>query len=197
MPKRNPEIDSYIAKSAEFAKPILIHLRELAHAACPKVEETLKWGMPHFLHKGILFAMAGFKHHCTLHFWKGKLVLGDHFQAGGFGQFGRLTALSDLPSRKVLLDYMRKAVEFNEAGIEKPASIRTKKRLVIPTDLAVALNKNKKARSTFENFSYSHKKEYLDWIAEAKREETRSKRIKTTIQWLAQGKSRNWNYADG
>jgi uncharacterized protein YdeI (YjbR/CyaY-like superfamily) len=198
MPQKDPRVDAYIASSAEFAKPILNHLRKLAHTACPQVEETLKWRMPHFLHKGILFGMAGFKEHCTLHFWKGELVLGEHFnrsEEGGMGQFGRIAALSDLPPEKALLAYMRKAVELNEAGVKKDAAkAKPKKKLAIPSYFTDALAKNAKARATFENFSPSHQREYVEWITEAKREETRAKRIATTIQWLTQGKSRNWKY---
>ena len=195
MPKKDPRIDAYIAKSADFAKPILIHLRQLAHTACPDVEETVKWRMPFFLHKGILFGMASFKGHCTLHFWNGKLFLGDASREGGMGQFGRITTLSDLPDRKTLLGYIKKAIQLNEAGVKKaPPKRAPQKKLTVPPDFNAALNKNKKARAAFDNFSYSHRKEYLQWITEAKRPETRAKRIKTTLQWLATGKSRNWKY---
>jgi uncharacterized protein YdeI (YjbR/CyaY-like superfamily) len=169
-------------------------LRELAHAACPEVEETLKWRMPHFTHRGILFGMAAFKHHCAVHFWNGKLVLGEQSRVGVFGNLGRVTALSDLPGRKELLRYINKAVELNESGVKKPTMDRPKKKLIVPAYFKAALAKNKKAQAAFEDFSYSHKKEYLEWIMEAKREETRDKRINTTIQWLAEGKPRNWKY---
>lgn len=198
MPKKDPRVDAYIAKSAEFAKPILTHIRKLAHTACPEVEETLKWRMPHFLYKGILFGMAGFKQHCMLHFWKGDLVLGKDqrkSEQDGMRQFDRITALSDLPAEKVLLGYMKKAVELNEAGIKKePAKPKPKKKLVVPGYFTAALARNAKARAAFENFSPSHQREYVDWITEAKRDETRAKRMATTIQWLTQGKPRNWKY---
>jgi uncharacterized protein YdeI (YjbR/CyaY-like superfamily) len=194
MPSTDPRVDAYVAKSPDFAKPILTLLRELAHTACPTVEETLKWRMPHFTHKGILFGMAAFKHHCAVHFWNGKLVLGDQSRAGVFGNLGRVASLSDLPSKKELLGYIKKAVELNEQGVKKPAPTRPTKKLVVPAYFIAALKKNKKAQAAFETFSYSHKKEYLEWITEAKREETRDKRIKTAIQWLAEGKPRNWKY---
>ena len=196
MATKDPRVDAYIAKSADFAKPILNHVRKLVHAACPEVQETLKWSMPHFLHKGILLGVAGFKNsimRCIS--GKGGLVLRAKEYEGGMGQFGRITALSDLPGDKVLLGYIKKAVELNEAGVKKaPRKPRPKTKLVVPPDFAAALNKDKKALATFENFSPSHKREYLEWITEAKRAETREKRIKTTLQWLAQGKSRNWKY---
>ena len=191
-------MDAYIVKSPDFAKPILTLLRRLAHSACPEVEETLKWGMPHFLHKGILFGMAGFKQHCMLHFWKGDLVLGENFKATnrGMNQFGRITALSDLPDEQVLCRYIQRAVELNEAGVKKtPREPKPKKKLVLPKSFLAALNKDKKARTKFENFSYSHQKEYVEWIADAKREEPRARRIAIALEWLAQGKSRNWKYA--
>jgi uncharacterized protein YdeI (YjbR/CyaY-like superfamily) len=153
--------------------------------------------MPHFLHKGILFGMAGFKQHCMLHFWKSDLVLGENSEASerGMGRFGRITAISDLPSEKVLSGYIKRAIELNEAGVKKaPRKPKPKKKLVLPKQFLAALGKNKKARTAFENFSYSHKKEYIEWIVDAKRDETRAKRIATAIQWLEHGKSRNWKY---
>ena len=197
MPKKDPRIDAFIEKSAPFARPILIHVRKLVHAACPSVEETLKWGMPHFDYKGVLLGMAAFKRHCAVGFWKADLVLGEArgtYEA--MGNFGRITSLDDLPSDKVLTRYIRKAVELNEAGIKKPAPARPKKQkeLVIPDDLQAALKKNRKALATFEGFSYSRRKEYVEWITEAKRDLTRARRLKTAMEWLAQGKSRNWKY---
>jgi len=197
MPKKDPRIDAFIEKSAPFARPILIHVRELVHAACSNIEETLKWGMPHFDYKGVLLGMAAFKQHCAVSFWKADLVLGEAQVADeAMGHFGRITSLDDLPSDKVLTRYIRKAVELNEAGIKKPAPARPKKRkeLVIPDDFQAALKKNRKALATFEGFSYSHRKEYIEWITEAKRDETRARRLKTAMEWLAQGKSRNWKY---
>src|SRR6188474_1757893 len=193
MPKKDPRIDAFIEKSAPFARPILIHVRELVHAACSNIEETLKWGMPHFDYKGVLLGMAAFKQHCAVSFWKADLVLGEAQVADeAMGHFGRITSLDDLPSDKVLTRYIRKAVELNEAGIKKPAPARPKKRkeLVIPDDLQAALKKNRKALAIFEGFSYSHRKEYIEWITEAKRDETRARRLKTAMEWLAQGKSR-------
>lgn len=198
MPKKDPRIDAYIANAADFAKPILTHLRKIVHAGCPDVEETLKWSMPSFMHKGILCGMAAFRQHCTFGFWKHELVCGETSAADeAMGQFGRITSLADLPSDKVLIGYVKKAAELNDAGIKKarPPRPKTRKELIVPDSLKAALQKNKKALATFENFSYSHKKEYVEWITEAKRDETRELRLATTIQWLSQGKSRNWKYA--
>jgi uncharacterized protein YdeI (YjbR/CyaY-like superfamily) len=194
MATKDPHIDAYIAKSPDFAQPILIQLRALAHQACPEVEETMKWRMPHFSRKGILFGMAAFKRHCAIHFWKGKLVLGEDARMGGFGNLGKITAFSDLPGEKALLRFIKIAVELNETGVKKPMRRAPKKRLIIPPYFAAALRRNKKAKATFDNFSHSHKREYVNWITEAKREETREKRIKTALQWLAEGKPQNWKY---
>lgn len=196
MPSKDPRVDAYIAKAPDFAKPILIHLRALAHEACPGVEETLKWRMPFFSHQGILFGMAAFKQHCAVHFWKGKLILDQNQRANGFGNLGKVSTLAELPDKKKLLRYIKKAVELNESGAKNPVVKTVKKRLVVPTYFRMALSRNKKAQATFDNFSYSHKKEYVNWITEAKREETREKRIKTALQWLSQGKPQNWRYLD-
>jgi uncharacterized protein YdeI (YjbR/CyaY-like superfamily) len=152
--------------------------------------------MPFFTRDGILFGMAAFKAHCAVHFWKGKLVLGDE-RNEGFGNLGRVKALSDLPSDKVLLGYIKKAAALDESGVKKPATGAPKKKLIVPAYFRAALSRNKKAQATFENFSYSHKKEYVNWITEAKREETRERRIKTALKWLAQGKPQNWKYLNG
>lgn len=197
MPTKDPRIDAYIAKSAGFARPILDHLRKLVHAACPDVEETVKWSFPHFLHEGMLCSMAAFKEHCTFGFWKGELVFGkDVTEESSHGQFGRITSISDLPNDKALLGYIKKAAKLNEAGVKKaaPARPKVKKELAIPDDFMAALKKNKKAFAAFEDFSYSHKKEYVEWITEAKREETRQQRLKTAIEWMAKGKPRHWKY---
>jgi len=201
MPTKDPRVDAYIAKAADFAKPILTHIRKLVHAGCPEVVEAMKWSFPNFDHKGIMCSMAAFKQHCTFGFWKSELILGSTgAENEAMGHFGRITSLGDLPKDKVLLGYIKKAAELNEAGIKKPAPVRSKvkKELVVPDYFMATLKKNKKknkkALATFDNFSYSHRKEYVEWITEAKREETRAKRMATTLEWLAKGKSRNWKY---
>jgi len=196
MPKKDPRIDAYIAKATDFAKPILTHLRKLVHAADPDVVETIKWNMPHFDHKGIVCGMAAFKAHCSFGFWKGMILGNRAAEDEAMGQFGRIKSLADLPGDKVLLGYIKKAVQLNEAGVKKAAPPRSKvrKELVVPDYFTGALRKNKKALATFEGFSYSHKKEYVEWITEAKREETRANRVATALAWLAQGKARNWKY---
>jgi uncharacterized protein YdeI (YjbR/CyaY-like superfamily) len=197
MGKKDPRIDAYIARTADFAKPILNHLRRLVHEACPEVEETLKWNFPHFLHQGMLCGMAAFKAHCTFGFWKGALIVAQNKNGEeAMGQFGRITSLSDLPSEKILIGYIKQAIHLNEAGIKVPARSKPekKKELIVPDYFMAALKKNKKALESFENFSYSHKREYVEWITEAKREETRTKRMETALEWLAKGKARHWKY---
>ena len=201
MSSKDSRIDAYIAKSADFARPILTHLRQLVHVACPGIEETMKWSFPHFGYKGMLCSMAAFKQHCSFGFWKGELILGQSpggARDEGMGHFGRITSVSDLPADKILTGYLKKAVQLNDAGVRKPnlPKRRTNKELTVPEDLLAALKKNRKALITFENFSYSHKKEYVEWITEAKRDETRQRRLTATLGWLAQGKPRHWQYLD-
>lgn len=197
MPTIDPRIDAYIERSAEFAQPVLIHLRELVHKACPEVTETLKWSMPSFEFKGILCGFASFKNHCTFGFWKQSLMETNAFPKNktAMGSFGRLTSLKDLPSDKVMIGLIHQAIELNEKGVKvakKPAALKTE--LVVPDVLTKALSKDKKAKKTFDNFSYSHRKDYIEWIAEAKTEPTRDKRVATTIECLSEGKGRNWKY---
>jgi uncharacterized protein YdeI (YjbR/CyaY-like superfamily) len=198
MGSRDARVDAYIAKSQDFAKPILTHLRDLVHATCPDVEETMKWSFPHFMYKGMLCSMASFKEHCAFGFWKSELVLenGGSEPEEGAGSFGRITKLSDLPSKKVLTGYIKKAVTLNEDGVKKPAPPKptTPKEVIVPDDLAKALKGNVAAKVTFDKFSPSHKREYIEWITEAKTEATRTKRLQTALEWMAEGKPRNWKY---
>jgi len=194
-------VDKYIQNAQDFAKPILIHLRKLALQACPDVEEAIKWNFPAFMYKGILCGMAAFKQHCTFMFWKGQLMFANNPELKkradqAMGHFGRITKVSDLPADKVIIGYIREAMRLNDEGIKAPARTKPTKRapLIMPTEFAAALKKNRKAQTNFEAFSYSHRKEYVQWISEAKREETKTKRIATSIAWLAEGKSQNWRY---
>jgi uncharacterized protein YdeI (YjbR/CyaY-like superfamily) len=195
MAKRDPRVDAYIAKSADFAKPILKYLREVIHEACPPVEETIKWGFPHFTYQGILCATASFKEHCALVLWKGSLIEGDG-ERDAMGHLGKIRKLSDLPSKKVLASYIKKAMKLNEAGIKSPtrSKPKVKRPVVIPAELKGALASNKKASAAFEAFPPSHRREYAEWIAEAKGEDTRKRRVDQAVEWIASGKSRNWKY---
>ena len=198
MGKRDPRIDAYIDNAAEFAQPILWRLREIVHEACPEVEETLKWSAPSFLHAGgILCGMAAFKQHASFGFWKHALVVGEAVPRDGMGSFGKLTSLKDLPPKKELVALIRKAVQLNEERVKTPGVRKssTPKPAPVPSeDFAAALKKNKLARATFERFPPSQQREYVDWISEAKRDETRQKRLTQAIEWLADGKQRNWKY---
>ncbi|HSH92014.1 MAG TPA: YdeI/OmpD-associated family protein [Ramlibacter sp.] len=194
MPTHDPRIDAYIAKSADFAQPILTHLRQVVHSACPDTEETLKWSMPTFMHGGkILAHMAAFKAHCGFGFWQDVAQTGN---TGAMGQFGRIATLKDLPSKAELVKHVKKAAVLIDSG-EKPvraAKSAPKPPPEIPPDLRAALARNAKARKTFQAFSPSHQREYIDWLAEAKREETREKRLLQAIEWMEEGKSRHWKY---
>jgi uncharacterized protein YdeI (YjbR/CyaY-like superfamily) len=203
MAKKNAKVDAYIAKSAPFAQSILTHLRQLVHQACPEVEETIKWGMPSFDYKGPCCSMAAFKQHAVFAFWKGKLLkdpkryLQARSNEGGnaMGHLGQLTQLKDLPPDKVMLDFIKQAKKLNDEGVKLPAKPKTEnKELQVPDYFTRALKKDKKALATFNGFSYSNKKEYVTWVTEAKTEATREKRLDTAIEWMAEGKIRNWKY---
>ncbi|HEY9166299.1 MAG TPA: YdeI/OmpD-associated family protein [Candidatus Kryptonia bacterium] len=199
MGKKDPRVDAYIAKSEKFAQPILIHLRKIVDRACPDVVETIKWNMPIFEYKGILCNMASFKNHCAFGFWKGKLIFGNKRakeETQAMGSFGKIGSVQDLPSEKIIASYIKKAMELNEVGIKTPA--RRKAGLEVesipPAYFMDALKKNKMALETYEKFSPGNKREYVMWILEAKTDETRNKRLKTAIEWMAEGKIRNWKY---
>lgn len=194
----DPRIDTYIAKSPAFAQPILLHLRGQIHAHCPDVVETIKWSMPHFEYQGgILCSFAAFKQHCSLNFWLGDLLSIDTKLAAAMGQFGRITVLADLPSDKELSKIIKQAMKLHDAGAKAPSRVKPaaeKKELEVPPAFLAAVKKNKAALATFEAFPPSKKKEYVEWYTEAKTEATREKRLAQTIEWMAEGKSRNWKY---
>lgn len=201
MESRDPRVDAYIAKSADFARPILQRVREIVHEACPQVEETIKWGMPSFVHAGgMLCMMAAFKQHVSFGYWKHALVMGEGESRDGMGSYGKMAALTDLPPKRRLLADIKKAMALNEQGIKAPGarkSAAAKPMPKAPADLIAALKKNGKARATFEAFAPSHKREYIEWIDEAKREETRVRRLSQAIEWMAEGKPRHWKYING
>jgi uncharacterized protein YdeI (YjbR/CyaY-like superfamily) len=195
MGTRDPRFDAYIAKAAPFAQPILKHLRALVHQACPEIEEELKWRMPFFTHRGPVCMMAAFKRHCVFGFWKWKLLPIDAASKSHMQHFGRLTAISDLPPRAKLVSLVEQAVALNEQGVKGPKrATKAAKAPAAPADLKAALKKNARAAKAWAAFSPSCQREYVAWITEAKKAETRSRRLETAIGWIAEGKQRNWKY---
>jgi uncharacterized protein YdeI (YjbR/CyaY-like superfamily) len=199
----NPKVDAYIAKSQPFAQPILSHIRELAHKACPEVEEAIKWSMPFFQLRGVILGhMAAFKQHCAIGLWGPEMnailnAAGLHSE-NGMGSLGKIASLKDLPPDKQMLGYYRQAAELILSGQRIKSLERTAKSPKpapkVPAELNAALKKNKTAAKVFAGFSVSCQREYSDWITEAKRPETKEKRIAQAVEWIAEGKQRNWKY---
>jgi uncharacterized protein YdeI (YjbR/CyaY-like superfamily) len=200
MGTRSAAIDTYIAEAPAEARPILQKIREAFHAGCPEIEEKVKWGHASFEYKGMLGGMAVFKHHVTFGFWKSRLMddFDRVFQRGprSSPMGARVESLADLPPKKVLVAYVKEAKRLNDEGIKEPVRSGPKRRakVGVPPELTAALKRSAKARAAFEAFSPSHRREYVEWITEAKRDETRAKRLATTIEWLEDGKHRNWKY---
>ena len=203
MAAKNKAIDAYISKSADFSQPILKHLRELVHTTCPEAEEKMKWSFPHFDYKGeMMCSMAAFKQHAVFGFWKAALMkdaslLETAKSEVAMGHLGKLTSLNDLPADKKIVAWIKEAMLLNEKGIKLPSKNKSteKKEIIVPEYFEKALAKNKKAAATFNAFCFSHKKEYIEWITEAKTEETRNKRMIQALEMIAEGKNRNWKYA--
>lgn len=198
MPTYDPKFDAYIAKAQPFARPILTHLRKVVHAAVPEVEENWKWSNPAFDYKGIFCSMAAFKQHCIFGFWKHQLLIDRGVIAPDdttLGHRGKITSVDDLPSEKELIKILKAAAELNDRGIkaERPKTA-PKPPVKVPAYLRSALQKNQKAAATFEGFSPSHKREYVEWLTEAKSVDTRSRRLAQAVEWMSQGKPRNWKY---
>jgi uncharacterized protein YdeI (YjbR/CyaY-like superfamily) len=197
--KTNPAFDAYIRKAVPFARPILKKIRMLFHKASPDIEEVMKWSFPHFEYRGIVGSMAAFKQHATFGFWKASLMNDPYGLLDTAGETSmsraKFTDVTELPPDKVLIEYIREAVALNEQGVKIEKPRREKKpEAKVPADLQAALKKNKKALAAFEAFSPSHRREYVEWITEAKQEATRKKRVAQAIEWLAEGKSRHWKY---
>jgi uncharacterized protein YdeI (YjbR/CyaY-like superfamily) len=202
-PEFNPKVDAYIAKAQPFAQPILTHIRELVHKAYPEVEEAIKWSMPFFVVRGVVLGhMAAFKQHCAIGLWGPEMnailnEAGLHSE-NGMGSLGKITSLKDLPADKKMLGYYRHAAELIVSGQRTKSLVRTAKSAKpapeVPAELSAALKKNKAAAKVFAGFSASCKREYTDWIAEAKRLETKEKRVAQAVEWIAEGKQRNWKY---
>ena len=201
MSKMDPRVDAYIERAAPFANPILLKLRKLIYQACPDVEETIKWSFPNYeIYGSMLCSMAAFKEHCAFGFWKASLLKDPEgilhlADKNSMGHLERLSSVKDLPADKILIAYLKEAALLNKNKIKvvKPKAA-PKKELPIPKPLAAAFKKNKKALTSFEAFSPSQRREYIEWINEAKTEETLNKRIETTVEWSAEGKSRHWKY---
>lgn len=202
MTKKDKRIDAYIEAAQPFAKPILKHLRKLIHQGCPEVEETIKWSFASFDYKGPFVSFAAFKEHCAFGFWKTSLINDKHgylqpvANKGGesMGNFGRITSRKDLPPDKVILEYIRQAKRLNDEGIKVPRKTSGREQLEAPDHMLTTIRRNKKAWTTFENFSPSKQRDYVEWITEAKTETTRDKRLAQAVEWMAEGKPRNWKY---
>ena len=196
MPRKDARIDAYIGKAQPFARPILAHIRALVMKASPELEETLKWGHPAFMYHGIVCGMAAFKQHVTFGFWKGKLILNTKGLPvdEAMGQFGRITSVQELPGQREIAGYVKKAMELNESGVAVKRVVKPKRAIAMPAVFKAALAKAAKAKATYDALSPSHQREYLEWVTEAKQDATRDRRIATAIEWLKEGKHRNWKY---
>jgi uncharacterized protein YdeI (YjbR/CyaY-like superfamily) len=196
MKNTDPRVDEYIARSQPFARPILTRIRDIVHDGCPDVEETMKWSFPHFTYHGILCSMASFKAYCAFGFWREEAMSSSLAGGKTSGPFGRVTSMKDLPSRAVFLRLVREAARLNEDGVKPPpkARVDASRSVRAPADLLAALRNNARARAAYDQLSPSHKREYIEWITEAQRDETRRRRVATAVEWIAEGRIRNWKY---
>jgi hypothetical protein len=195
MVTEDPRVDDYIAGAAAFARPVLRELRARVHAACPEVVETIKWRAPTFECEGMLGGMAAFKQHCLFGFWKDQLLRADVGMAALLDGLGRLTSIDDLPKKAVFAKAVKQAMALNADGVAVPrASKKAKPPSAVPTEFAAALAASKEAKAQFAAFSPRAQREYVAWIADAKKDDTRARRIEQAVAWIAAGKHRNWKY---
>jgi len=188
----DPRVDAYIAGVPDFARPILEHLRAVVHAACPEAVEDLKWSRPHFMLDGkILAGMSAFKAHCGFGLWHNE----GEKTTEGMGQFGRLESVKDLPSKAELKKQIQHSAELIRAGApSRMADKKPRPKLEAPPELLAALKAHPAAKKTYDAFPPGKQRDYIEWIVEAKREETRDKRLAQAMEWLAEGKARHWKY---
>jgi hypothetical protein len=202
MATKDPRVDAYIAKLPDFSSEICKRLRAIVHEASPEIEEDIKWGHIAFMHKGIVCGLAAFKQHVVFHFWKSALLTGSHSRRATddttLARLETIRGVDDLPPRATIAGFVRAAVKLNDGAVRSPRPAmggkKTKAPLRTPPSLARALARNAKAKATYDGFSPSHKREYVEWITEAKTEETRDRRIEQALGWMAEGKPRNWRY---
>ncbi|WP_027380498.1 YdeI/OmpD-associated family protein [Chryseobacterium daeguense] len=200
MEKYNPSVDEYIEKSADFAKPILNYLREVVHEVCPDCEEAIKWKFPTFMYKGkILCSMVAFKNYCSMGFWlHGEMKtiknLETDVEKTNMFSLGKITTTEDLPPKPQLTKIIQEAMELTDMGVTLKKAPPSKTEIAVPDEFQSALNENKKALQVFEKASPSFRKEYITWIIDAKTEATRNKRIDQVLEWISEGKGRNWKY---
>lgn len=202
MGKKDTRVDLYIAKLPEFSRAICTRFRGIVHEASPEIEEDIKWGHPSFTHKGIVCGMAAFKAHVVIHFWKSALLTGSHVRRATddktLERLERVTSVDELPPKAAIAAYVKAAVKLNDGAVRAPKEEapprKTKAPLRTPPSLSKALARNARAKATYDGFSPSHKREYVEWIADAKSEETRDRRIEQALGWMAEGKPRNWKY---
>ncbi|MGY3266917.1 YdeI/OmpD-associated family protein [Lysobacter sp. HA35] len=198
MTTRDPRVDTYIENAAPFARPLLERLRRDMHAACAELDESIRWARPVFMHKGRLIAgMAAFKQHASFGYWRGGEVVGEP-RNDGMGQFGQLRSLDDLPSSADIAEQVRRAIALVETDVPKPTRARTPRpALEMPDVMRDALDAHPVARRHFDAFSPSQRRDYIEWIVEAKRDDTRARRLAQAIEWLAEGKPRHWKHLGG
>lgn len=197
MKHTDPRVEEYINNAQPFARPILKHIRELMHRGCPELQETIKWGMPHFEYHGVIASMAAFKEHAVFGFWKEDLIPGMKQyikEKEAMGSWGRITLVDGIPPDEEIIEFVRVAAKLNEQGVKSPK--REQKPVVVnmPDDFMDLISKNKKALETYESFSPSNKRDYADWINDAKSDSTRESRMETAIEWMSEGKPRMWKY---
>ena len=201
MGQYSAAVDAYIAEREPFARPILEYVRALVHEACPEVRESIKWSFAAFEYRGLLCSMAAFQRHASFGFWKHALLrervpgLSEPAEKA-MGSFGRLASIRDLPPRRTLLKLVREAMKLNEEGVARPVRTAVRKPAAVrpPAWFLARLRANRRALATWKAFAPSHRRDYLEWVTEAKTEATRERRLATTLEGLAAGKRRNWRY---
>ncbi|SEW41674.1 Uncharacterized conserved protein YdeI, YjbR/CyaY-like superfamily, DUF1801 family [Chryseobacterium wanjuense] len=200
MEKYDTKVDEYIEKSPDFAKPILQYLRETIHEVCPDAEEAIKWKFPTFMYKGkILCSITSFKQYCSMGFWlhgemKTIKELETNAEKSSMFSLGKITKMEDLPAKPLLKKAILEAMELTDMGVTMKKAVPSKTETPIPDYFKEVLQHNKKAWEVFEKGSPSFRKEYINWITEAKTEATRNKRMEQAIEWISEGKGRNWKY---
>src|SRR5438270_1264994 len=181
------DVNDSLANAPEGTRPILVRLRRIFRQASPKLEEAIKWGVPCYLFKGPVGGFAAYKQHVSWGLWKSR-ALNDPEGLLGRGvsvMAGKITKVSEIPPAAKIIALIEQVIALNEAGIKSPKPPEPE----LPADFAAAMKKAGKAARHYAAFTPARKWQYVNWVTQAKRAETRAKRIEIAVERIGEGKT--------
>lgn len=195
MNEASENITAYIEKATPEFKEVMIALRSVLNNPNFDIKEDWKWGAPNFNNEGMICWLAHFRNHVGMNFFKGTLIkdkynLFTHYREEKGNRQLKFSDINQIIPEQIEY-YIEEAIKLNQENIKV---VKKEIDTSLPLDLETELNNNPKAKMFFESLAPSYKRDYIEWIEEAKREATRTKRLATTMEWLSEGKKKNWKY---